>query len=277
MGAMVTPGYDRSVQEWRAQMDAELRGEGGLLTLVGTYWLSEGVNTLGSSPDCDIPLPKRAPRLLGAVRMEGGVTTLELDLGQAADLDGAPIHSSARWASQEQTAGGVVTCSDLRMVLVRGSGGIGVRLWDNLKGREMPPRIWFEVDEKYRLQAEYSAYPAPLKVQLPNERGASESGYVQGYIGFKLGGRTHNLDAAETDDGRLYLQFADPTNGVSTYPFGRYLRTEPVLEDGLVYLDFNRSYNPPSAFQPGEPCTFAPKGNHLKIPIEAGERYKAKA
>ncbi len=277
MGAMVTPGYDRSLEEWRAQMDAELRGEGGLLTLVGTYWLSQGVNTLGSSPDCDIQLPKRAPRLLGAIRLEGGVATLELDLGQKAEMDGAPVQSAGRWQLQGEAAGGLVTCNDLRMVLVRGSGGLGVRLCDNLKGRETPPRIWFDVDEKYRLQAEYTAYPAPLKVQLPNERGATETGYVQGYVGFKLGGKTHSLDAAELDDGRLYVQFADPTNGVSTYPFGRYLRTEPVLEDGLVYVDFNRSYNPPSAFQANEPCTFAPKGNHLKIPIEAGERSKARA
>jgi uncharacterized protein (DUF1684 family) len=115
----------------------------------------------------------------------------------------------------------------------------------------------------------------PVKVELPNVLGEIESGYMQGYLTFKLDGKSHNLDAAELDDGWRYIQFSDLTSGVQTYPAGRYLLTEPVLDDGQVFLDFNKAYNPPCAFTEFATCTFAPSVNHLKVAIEAGERYRA--
>jgi hypothetical protein len=162
------------------------------------------------------------------------------------------------------------------MGIVRQAGRVGLRLWDNMQAGILPPRKWFDIDEKFRVRALYTPYVAPARVELPNVFGEVETGYVQGYLSFKLDGKAHNLDAAELPDGKLYLQFADLTNGVKTFPSGRYLRTEPVLEDGQVYVDFNKAYNPPCAFKELEPCTFAPKGNHLKAAIEAGEQYTGK-
>ena len=66
------------------------------------------------------------------------------------------------------------------------------------------------------------------------------------------------------------MQFKDLTNDGKTYPSGRYLDTEAVKEDGQVLLDFNKSYNPPSAFTDYATCTFASKPNHLNLAIEAG-------
>jgi uncharacterized protein len=113
----------------------------------------------------------------------------------------------------------------------------------------------------------------PVKVRLPNFLGEIEDDYVQGYVSFKLEGKSYRLEASELDDGRLAVQFKDLTNGSQTYPAGRYHNTEPVTEDGHVVLDFNKAYNPPCAFTEYATCTFPAKQNQLKLPIEAGELY----
>ncbi len=273
---MPIAGYERTIEEWRAQMDADLRSDNGLLAQAGTFWLKEGVNTMGSSPDCDIQLPKRVSLLVGAIEIKGGAPTLTIDIGQSVDVDEVTVSAATPLRTEQEPPASSITFKGLRAVITRRGSRLALQLWDNQQVRGLAPRSWFPVDEKYRLQADYTPYPTPAKVDLPNAFGRTEGGYVQGYVTFRLGGKSYNLDAAELDDGRLHLQFADLTNGVKTYPKGRYLHTEPVLEDGHVFLDFNRAYNPPSAFRDKEPCTFAPKSNHLKASIEAGELYKAR-
>ncbi len=271
---LMEPGdYVGALSAWRAQMDADLRRDYGWLTLVGLYWLKEGVNTLGSSPDCDIQLPRRAARLLGVIELKDNRPTLHVDLGQSIDVNGVPARAEVALRSEQEPPASVMTCDDLGMLIVRQGGRLGLRVWDNLRARETPPRAWFEVDEKYRVKGTYDAYPVPVKVRLPTSTGGEEDGYVQGYVSFKLAGKSLRLDAAEMDDGRLYLPFYDQTNGARTYPKGRYLYSETVQEDGQVILDFNRAYTPPSAFQDKEPSTFGPPGNQLKVAVEAGELF----
>jgi len=76
----------------------------------------------------------------------------------------------------------------------------------------------------------------------------------------------------EADSDGLFIVFADPTNGGTTYPAGRFLRTPPV-EGNRVLLDFNRAYNPPCAFTPYATCPLPPAENRLSIPVEAGEQH----
>ncbi len=246
------------------------------MALVGSFWLKEGVNTLGSSPDCEIHLPKQAPNLLGAIKLDRGAATLQVDLGQSVDVNGAPAGAATPLRWDDTASPTIITFKDLRMVMIQEAGRIGVRLWDKGQVRAVARRTWFEVDETYRIRAQYTAYPVPVKVGLPNVRGESETGYVQGYLSLKLGGKSHNVDAAELRGGRLYVQFGDLTNGVRTYPSGRYLITEPVLEDGDVVVDFNKAYNPPCAFRATEACTFAPSQNRIRTAVEAGELYEQK-
>jgi uncharacterized protein (DUF1684 family) len=275
-GELYTAGYITAVQEWRSTLDSGGRHGGDGSALVGLFWLNEGLNILGSSPDCDIRLPKEAPRLLGAIRLKDGAATLELDIGQSVEVDGVSTRSETRLRSDQEIPASIIACHDLTMGIIRRGSRTGLRLWSKHEAGDPPVRTWFDVDEKYRVPAVYTPYPVPVKVNLPNVLGETEIGYVQGYLSFKLGGKSCSLDAAEQNDRRLYLQFCDLTNATTTYPSGRYLYTEPVQEDGAVLLDFNKSYNPPCALNELELCNFAPSANHLKVAIEAGERYKGK-
>jgi uncharacterized protein len=76
----------------------------------------------------------------------------------------------------------------------------------------------------------------------------------------------------------LFLPFKDETNGVSTYGGGRYLNMSKAdTEDGRIIIDFNKCYNPWCAYSDGFNCPIPPRENHLSFSIEAGEKmYKGK-
>ncbi len=271
---MASQEYIRGLYEWRAQLDSEMRRDFGWLTLIGQATLKEGINTLGSSPDCDVPLPKHAPRLLAAIDVHGNTAVLRLDVGQSADVNGFAVRAPVELHPEGGGApASMISSGELRMLLLCKDGRSKLRIWDNTLVHQIPPRTWFDVDEKYRVRGSYSPYPVPGRVEIPNSEGKIDEGYVQGSISFKLGGKSYSLEAAELDDGTLYVPFRDWTNGLKTYPRGRYLSAELVSEDGLCLIDFNRAYNPPCAFKESERCSFAPMRNELKVAIEAGELY----
>ncbi len=274
---MTSAEYENSILQWRDEVDASLRRENGWLALSGLFWLKRGFNTFGSSRDCDVHLPKRAPRLLGALEFDGSQVTLHVDIGQSVEVNGQPLQTIAVLKPDSDEPPSFVTFEDMRMVIIRRGDRFGVRIWDNQTSqrRDFPPRAWFPIDGKFHVAAVYTPYPVPMKVRLPNVFGEMEADYMQGYVSFKLEGKSHRLEATELEDGRLYIQFKDLTNGRDTYPNGRYHYTEAVREDGQVFLDFNKAYSPPCAFTAYATCTFAPKDNHLNVAIEAGELYKA--
>ena len=273
---MVDEEYLKGLEKWREEMDANLRRADDRLALAGLFWLQNGFNTFGSSRECDIVLPKPAPRIIGAYEFDGTNVTLTLDTGQSIEVNGQPVSSPTPLETDDSANPSFVTCQDLRMVVIRRPHGVGVRLWDNGRPERetFPGRKWFVPDELYHVPATYSPYPVPIKVKLPNVFGELEDDLMHGYISFNLMGRNRRLDAFELDDGRLYIQFKDRSNGITTYSEGRYLyTTEPMQEDGTVFLDFNRAFNPPSAFSKYSTSTFAPKQNQLRMRVEVGERF----
>ena len=271
---MADEEYLKSLEKWRVDMDTNLRRENDRLALAGLFWLQRGFNTFGSSRDCDIILPKPAPRIIGAFEYDGTNVTLTLDLGQSVEVNGEPVHAAMPVSTDDSDRPSFVTYQNLRMAPIRRAHGVGVRVWDNCRPEResFPGRKWFQPNEEYRLPAVYTPYPVPAKVKLPNALGELEDDMMHGYISFTMLGRARRLDVSELDDGRLYIQFKDQSNGITSYSEGRYLYTEPVQEDGTVIADFNRAFNPPSAFSPYSTCTYAPKRNELKIRVEVGER-----
>ncbi len=272
---MADEDYLKGLEKWRAEMDANLRRENDRLALAGLYWLQKGFNTFGSSQDCDIILPKPAPRLLGAFEFDGTNVTVGVDLGQTIELNGEPLRTSAPLNTDDAAVPSFVSYQHFRLVAIRRAHGVGVRWWDNSRPQrqDFPARMWFPGDESFRVPTVYTPYPVPMRVMLPNVLGEMQDDFMHGYISLNLLGRSHRLEVSELDDGRLYVQFRDRTNGVKTYPAGRYVYTEPVSEDGGTYVDFNKAFNPPSAFSEYSTSTFAPKQNTMKIAVEAGELF----
>lgn len=74
------------------------------------------------------------------------------------------------------------------------------------------------------------------------------------------------------EEAELMIFFRDGTNGVTTYPAGRFLAVEP-LPGGRYRADFNRARNPFCAYNGVFPCPLPWPGNAIAARIEAGERY----
>jgi uncharacterized protein (DUF1684 family) len=185
------------------------------------------------------------------------------------------VHTkSALLDADQEDVPSFITFHDIRMVVVRRSKGVGIRLWDNSREerRSFPSRQWYPVNESFRVPATYARYETPKIVKMPDILGAILDEPMQGFVSFQLNGKKHELIVEELPDRRLFVQFMDLTNNNGTYPSGRYHYTD-AHEHGKVFLDFNKAYSPPCAFTDYATCTFPPQENHLNAAIEAGEIY----
>lgn len=271
---MSNPDPTQKLSDWQAEMDASLREENSWLALAGLFWLQPGENRIGSDPVNEIVLPARAPARLGAFHFDSGQVRLQVLDGRPVQVNGEDIHEAILQTDHAE-APSYVTLDGMRMLVIDRPRGIGIRLWDNLRPERKthPPREWFPLNETFRVPALYTAYPQPKSVQLPDTFGDTLDGFVDGQVRFELNGGTYTLDATQTPEGKLSIQFRDATSGKGTYPSGRYYVTNDPVVDGQVMLDFNFAYSPPCAFTGFATCVFAPLQNNLPLRVEAGEKF----
>jgi len=270
---MANEEYITSVKKWRQEVNNNLRRENGWLALAGLFWLRKGENIIGSGTDSDIRLPARAPRRIGTFEYDGNNVTLNVEIDMPIEVNGVTARTALLDADQEDVPS-FITFNDMRMVVVRRSKGVGIRLWDNTREQRQtfPDREWYPVKEELRVPATFIRYDVPKIVKMPDILGAILDERMEGYVTFEFAGRKHELIVSELTDRRLFIQFMDETNGDPTYPSGRYHYTD-AHEDGKVFIDFNKAYSPPCAFTDYATCTFPPQENHLHVKIEAGEIY----
>jgi len=267
--------YEKSILKWRQEVDGNLRRENGWLALAGLFWLRNGTNEIGSAPGSDILLPSRAPAKLGTFVFDGTRVVLNVELDTPVEVNGAQT-KIASLDTDEEDVPSFITFNDIRMVVVRRSKGVGIRIWDNTREerRTFPPRQWYPVKEEFHLPAIYTRYEQMRIVKMPDILGAVQDEPIHGYVTFEINGQKYELLATEEPDHRLFIQFMDLTNGDPTYPSGRYHYTDAYEEHQQFFIDFNKAYNLPCAFTEYATCTFPPQENHLKVAIEAGEIYK---
>ena len=270
---MANNEYEQSILKWRQEVDTNIRRENGWLALAGLYWLRSGTNLIGSDPESDIRLPARAPARLGTFSFDGTSVILNVESDLPVEVNGV-LTTIAQLDTDQEDVPSFITFSDMRMVVVRRSKGVGIRLWDNSRQarRDFPSRQWYPVKEELRVPATYTRYETPKIVKMPDILGAILDEPMQGSVSFKLNGAMHELMVEELPDRRLFIQFMDLTNNHRTYPSGRYHYTDAHV-DGAVFVDFNRAYSPPCAFTDYATCTFPPQENRLEVAIEAGEIY----
>ena len=135
-----------------------------------------------------------------------------------------------------------------------------------------------------KIEADFILTPDEKPFDLPTYSGITRSYRKYGEAKFLWKGQpaklsiyqnmTHISNPVYSD--YLFLPFKDLTNSVSTYGGGRYLNISKAdTEDGKVTIDFNKSYNPWCAFSDGFNCPVPPVENHLPFEVQAGERqYK---
>ena len=117
---------------------------------------------------------------------------------------------------------------------------------------------------------------ARLRVLGPEgvETDAVEAGTVSVPFGStKVRLRVLRVRTPGSDESELTIFFRDGSNGVGTYPAGRFVDLIPT-GPGRYRLDFNRAHNPYCAYNTVYPCPAPWRGNTIPLPLHAGEMYQ---
>jgi len=137
------------------------------------------------------------------------------------------------------------------------------------------PLTYFPINPEYRVPASLSLTPGNQVIQMSTSTGQKRQMRRVGSLAFTLKGQGYTLtafvDATENDMRRLFVPFADLTNGSETYQGGRFLDLDRTAT-GIYDLDFNRAYHPFCVFNPTYDCPIPPRENRLTTPVRAGER-----
>jgi hypothetical protein len=276
--ALVNGDYERQLGAWRERMETSLRADQGWLTLAGLYWLEDGANTVGAHPSNAVVFPAGSgPEQVGRFDLHGGRVTFHALPDVHVTINGAPISSLAMQADATGTPT-LLTLNALSWQVIQYGDKFAVRVWDrhHAARQYFTGRLWFPLDESYRITARYTPHATPRLLDIATiVDGISERSLNPGHVGFTLQGQAAQLEAITRNGGGLRFIFRDLTSGVSTHPNCRYLDAEPPHNDQVV-LDFNMACNLPCAFTPFTVCPLPPPQNRLPMAIEAGERYEAK-
>jgi len=266
------------VDAWHAQREERLASPTGYLALVGLTWIGQGAHTVGSGVDCDVLLPAGlAPELLGTLHVQGDALRFVAAEGQQVIVDDEPFTELELRSDAHADGRTTLHTGDVAFWVIRRGAKLGVRVRDP----ESPTRRAytgterFPVDPAWRVQARFVPFVAPRSVAIPNVSGETSNELLAGELQFEIDGETHSLIPLPEDDGSYWLIFADATTGEQTYRGGRFLVTEIAADDGTVWIDFNRAYNPPCAYSSFTTCPLPPEGNRLAVPVTAGERKPA--
>ncbi|HJY89637.1 MAG TPA: DUF1684 domain-containing protein [Candidatus Acidoferrum sp.] len=266
--------YQQSVEKWRHDYQAKLTSDTGWLTVAGLFWMHEGENSFGSDQKNNIVLPAGAPAFAGVFSFHDGKTSVRLNTGVAATMNGKPVETADLYPDSREDR---VVVGDLTLFVHASGGRFAIRMKD--KNSQLRKNFtglnWFPIDPAYHVTAKFVSYPALKELDSQNVLGDAIKLKVIGYVSFSLKGQTIRLDAEENDSAPgLFIVFRDLTSGKLTYPASRFLDTE-VPKDGAVELDFNEAYNPPCAYNSFTTCPLPLPGNRLQIEIPVGEKlYK---
>jgi uncharacterized protein len=264
--------YQAEIEGWRRRMEESLRADRSWLTLAGLFWLNEGINRFGTSPDNEIVLPEgAAPAHAGSFAFHAGTATLQAKASAGVAVNGHPAITAQLHFDTDTPD--LVTLGDLTMLMIQRGARHAIRLWDRRSTARtaFTGRRWYTVNEAYRLAAHFVSYDPPRTLSVPNILGETEERLSPGYAVFAVNGQEYSLDAV-TEGDELFFIFRDQTAGDTTYPAGRFLKAA-FPQNEQITLDFNRAYSPPCAFTDFATCPLPPPRNHLPLRIEAGELY----
>ena len=262
--------YVTEIEAWRTEREARLNADDGWLTLTGLFFLNEGDNTFGSSPQNDIEL-RAGPERAGIITLRDGWVGARAVEGQTLLVDGRMVDAAQLWPSAGSHRP-TITLGPLSLFCHESGDRVAMRLRDSESEirREFTKLRWFPVDESFRIRGRYVPHDEPRTVEVANNLGDILTLRTSGSVALTFKGEALRLTAIDYDD-RLWFVFSDRTSGSETYPAARFLYADMPDQDGMTTVDFNRAYNPPCAFNPYTTCPLPPPENRLQVRIEAGE------
>ena len=268
----VDPSYDREIRDWCRKREDNLLAPRGWLSVIGLFWLEEGANLVGSSPEAAVVLP-RGPARVGILQVEPEGVTFRAAPGTPVTSEGEAVTEVAMVADTPVRQANLVELDDLGWYVLERGERFAVRLKDSRSPARQAfrgiPR--FPTDESWRVTGRLESIPRTLRV--PNTLGFQEEAPSPGRVIFEAAGRPGALTVIQySPEHPYFVVFGDATSGTDTYGGGRFLYSRPADVGGEVVLDFNKAYNPPCVFSPHATCPLPLPGNRLPFRVEAGEK-----
>ncbi len=264
--------HQKDVETWFNSRVDELKSHDGYLNLAGLYWLKEGMNSFGSDStnDAVFPAGKIAPRA-GYFMVKGQNVTLIPAPGS--DLKEGIVFRPDSTLEIKMLHGPTMTSGTLEWYIIRRDDKMGIRLRDlesenvkNFKGIERYP-----VDLSWKVKARFEPAAPGTMIDITNVLGQTIASELAGHYIFELDGKEYSLEAEGTGK-ELFICYGDATNGKDTYGAGRFIYVPRPDSAGNVFIDFNKSYNPPCAFTDFATCPLPRKENVLPFSVLAGEK-----
>jgi len=267
--------YESDLLEWRAERLENLRGPTGYLNLAGLFWLEDGVASIGSAASNDIVFPASAAENIGQLMVSADDVELQVADGVAVSSDGESV---TRLLLADDTTGTPVTVSheSLAWMIIKRDEKFALRLRDfeNPAIEAFPPIEYFPIDLDMRVAATFRKFETPKTVAVETViEGLGWNPESPGIVEFEINGEPMRLEAYASGES-LFFVFGDRSSGRGTYPAGRFLYAEAVGHGETTWLDFNRAYNPPCAFNDFSTCPVASPQNRLPVVVAAGEKFE---
>ncbi len=263
--------YQEEIKNWHQKRIEDLKKEEGWLNLAGLIWLQEGVNTIGGDAKNTITFPSdHSDAVLGKVILKEGKVSFEAEKN-ASVYQGEELVSRAELFPYTGKPT-VLKHKSLRWFIIQRGDKYAIRLRDlespylkNFHGIET-----FPISEDWKIKAQFVP-TVGKKLKITDITGRTYEQESPGKLIFKVNGKEYSLEAVGTKE-RLHFVFGDLTNKHESYGGGRFLDVPGPDAEGITYIDFNKSYNPPCAFTPFATCPLPTQENKLAVAITAGEK-----
>lgn len=265
--------YIQEIENWKTKRLQELKGENGYVNLAGLFWLSEGVNTFGSSEESNFQFPEgKSPQSLGVFQLQNDSVFLIPSAESGIKIKNREIVDQVLAYHDSLEAVPEFNLTSLRWIVIKRGDKFGVRLRDleHPSLTSMDPIVFYPLDMSMKVEADFERYDPPKFVKTSNVLGMVYDAEVPGILRFELQGQKFEMEP--NLDGDLHLRFTDETTGKETYGLGRYLHADMPDASNKVVIDFNKAYNPPCAFTEHATCPLPPKANHISFKLTAGEK-----
>jgi len=272
--------YIQQINDWHEKRVERLKEKDSWLSLAGLFWLEEGVNSFGSEKSNDIVFPTgKSSDYMGWFDLKDGIVRIRLKPGINITNDDQPI-TEMILQNDNTKKPSILKYGSLSWFVIKREDKFGIRLKDS----EHPEFNRFngidryKVDPAWRIEAKFILYNPVKIIEIPTVLGTILKNPSPGYLEFEINEKIYQLDpTGKIESKRLFLIFADQTNGDETYGAGRFLSVDFPHPDSIVYIDFNKAYNPPCAFTKYATCPLPPRQNRLPFKVTAGEKNYAHA
>jgi uncharacterized protein (DUF1684 family) len=163
--------YEQQIQKWRDEYAAELTGPEGPFTVIARLIPKQGVSTVGGDKSCDlvVSLPK-VPSTIGRLEFDRKRAMLRLVSTVRATVDKRPVTTVE--ISNEKSTEVAINGFKLRFGFRDGVLRMTIVDPDSPMRRKAAPVKWFPAQDKYRITADWFAYPKPKLVHLADSDGS---------------------------------------------------------------------------------------------------------